>query len=344
METINYLNNQRYVMTLESLFDFVPEKESVFLITGATGLIGSFLVDLLYLYSVEKKINHKIITIGRSKKKLKERFPYNSKNIDFFEHDLINPLSINEKIDYIIHAASNADPKQYALFPVETILTNINGMRNILEIGKKTGAKLLFTSTFEVYGKLENTDKYKENDYGIIDYNLRACYPESKKLSEILLHSYIEEYGVNAVVARLCSIYGPTMTSSDSKAHAQFFRNAINNENIILKSKGQQIRSYMYVADAVSALLQILSKAKTGDIYNVSNDLSVTSIKNFAEIVAQQSFKDIIFQIPEEIEKKGFSKPQNCILDNTKLKELGWRGNYNIEKGINETLLILKNI
>lgn len=258
----------------------------------------------------------------------------------------MNPLDKEIKYDYIIHGASNADPKSYATQPVETILTNIIGNKNILDycVSHKEITKMILTSSFEVYGELNGQDIYSENMSGMIDQTiLRNGYPESKRCCELLVRSYVEEFGINAVIARLPSVYGPTMMKADSKAHAQFIRNALNGENIILKSKGDQRRTYCYVVDAASAIFKILSAGKNGEIYNISNEKSVASIAEVAKMCAEIAGTTVVFDLPDEIEEKGFSRSKNCILDNTKLQKLGWNGKFTLRDGLTETLAYLKD-
>lgn len=316
--------------------------KGAFLITGATGLIGSCLIDVLICANERYQSDYVIYALGRSRKKIIDKF---GGNVIPIIQDVTEPLVVEYQFDYIVHAASNADPTTYATQPVETILTNIIGCKNVFEYGKcHKEARILLTSTFEVYGKIENVDVYTENMVGNIDFQkLRNGYPESKRCAEMLLNSYVEEYGVNGVIARLCSIYGPTMSKGDSKAHAQFLRNAISGDNIVLKSKGLQKRTYCYVVDAVSAIFTILFKGKIGEVYNISNDESVATIAEVANTIASMVKRKVIFEQPEQIEMQGFSKPQNCILNNDKLKGLGWKGRFTLQKGMKETLEVLKS-
>lgn len=256
------------------------------LVTGATGLIGSCAIDVLSASNKEFGANIKIYALGRNKNKIERRF---GKSVIPVEQDIITPLDEKIEYDYIIHGASNADPKSYALQPVETILTNVLGNKNILDycVGHPK-TKMILTSSFEVYGELKGQDIYSENMSGIIDQTvLRNGYSESKRCSELLVRSYVDEYGIGAIIARLPSVYGPTMLESDSKAHAQFIRNALNGENIVLKSKGEQTRNYCYVLDVVSALFKLLCAGKNGEIYNISNENSVASIAEIARICAE---------------------------------------------------------
>ena len=330
----------------EALRRVVPEiaiKNGKILVTGASGLIGSCIIDLLMLAN-EHGRKFEVFALGRSKEKLLARFGAfkESGSLHIIEQDIMQPLNDSVIYDYIIHGASNADPRNYALYPAETMLINLEGAKNVLNYCKAhLETKALLMSTFEVYGNA-GKDVYSETDCGVVDLNkIRSCYPESKRCMEILTRCYVDEYGVKAVICRLSSIYGPTMSKDDSKAHAQFIMNGLNGEDIVLKSKGEQRRTYCYVIDAVTGLLCVLAKGTEGDVYNIANENAVVSIAEVARTVASISGTKVIMQLPDDIEKKGYSAPQNCILDNSKLKQLGWSGSYDITKGLKETISIM---
>lgn len=340
--------NKNYLEDLHRVAEQLPEDNFSILITGATGLIGSFMVDvLLYANKVMGK-SHIVYAMGRSKEKLEKRFSYALKEcgLSFIEQDVMQEFPNEIQIDYIINAASNADPRTYALYPVETILTNVLGTKNALECAKESKCKkILFTSTMEVYGSQIEKVSFEEIDFGKLDFNaIRAGYPESKRVSELLCRCYVEEYNVPAVIARLGYIYGPTMLSTDNKVVAQFIRNVLRNEDIVLKSEGLQKRSYLYVADAVAAIFQILFYGVEGEAYNVSSMESVISIKDMAEIAAELGGCKVVFEFPDELEKKGFSKPQNNILSDSKLRNLNWNAYYGVRTGFKQTINILKDI
>lgn len=282
-----------------------------------------------------------VYAMSRSRKKVMEKF---GDKVTPVIQDVAQPLDILSKYDYIIHCASNADPKSYAIQPVETILTNILGNKNVLDYCKEyKKCRMLLTSTFEVYGEISNTSVYKENMSGIIDQTvLRNAYPESKRSCELLLRSYVDEYNINAVICRLPSVYGPTMLKSDSKAHGQFIKNALNKENIVLKSRGEQRRTYSYVVDVVSGIFKVLFNGLNGEIYNVANENSIASIAEVASICAEIAGTKVVFDLPDKIEKKGFSQSKDCILDNSKLKSLGWNGKYTLKQGLVETIESLR--
>lgn len=342
---IKMINNQIYRESLEQVLNAIEVSNASFLVTGASGLIGSCLIDLLMLAN-GKGSNNKVYALGRSKEKLESRFPdyVGSPYFVILEQNICQPLDDTLQFDYIIHGASNADPISYAKYPVETMTTNIMGAYNVLEYGRKhNSSKILLMSTFEVYG-YTGSDVYTEPDAGIIDFNaFRACYPESKRSMEILSRCYVSEYNVNVRVARLSSIYGPTMAADDSKAHAQFLRNAMDGKDIVLKSEGLPRRTYTYVVDAVTGLLCVLFHGVIAESYNISNENAIASIAEVAKICAEIAGTKVIFDIPTELEAKGFSKPQNCILDNSKLKSLGWQGSYTIKRGFSECYNILKS-
>ena len=338
------INNILYRESLEKAIPEIAIRDGRILVTGASGLIGSCLVDLLMLANDYGR-NFEVYALGRNIEKLKKRFSAFDSSImlHFIVQDIQMPLDNCIRYDYIVHGASNADPRNYALYPVETMLINLSGAKNVLNYCKDhPTTRSIMLSTFEVYGNADK-DVYQESDVGAIDQNMiRSCYPESKRCMEILTRCYVEEYGANAVIGRLCSIYGPTMLSDDSKAHAQFIRNALRGEDIVMKSKGNQRRTYCYVIDAITGLLCVLGNGATGESYNISNEESVVTIAEVAKIVAEIAGTKVVFDIPDEIEKKGFSNPQNCVLDNQKLRLLKWKGKYDIKTGLKECIEILK--
>lgn len=334
------INSSLYKESITSIASEISVDGGRILITGGSGLIGRCVVDVLRQANQSFGKHFTIFAMGRNAEKLSEAFGDND-DVLCLVQDICNPIAV-EQLDYIIHTASNADPVSYAKYPVETIMTNVLGSKNVLEYCKYNKTRALFTSSFEVYGKLEQ-DEYGENDYGIIDLNiLRNCYSESKRMSEMLFKSYYDEYVTNCVIVRLPSVYGPTMQMNDSKAHAQFFRNALEGQNIVLKSKGTQKRSYCYVIDAVSGILRVLINGKSGEVYNIANENSTATIAEVAHVIANISQRKVIYDLPTEIESKGFSKPQNCVLKNERIKKLGWQGKYDLTKGIEETINILK--
>jgi nucleoside-diphosphate-sugar epimerase len=199
-------------------------------------------------------------------------------------------------------------------------------------------------SSREAYGLVDKKLIYDEQDYGLIDFNkTRSAYPESKRVGELLCKSYYSEYGTNVSVARLGYVYGPSITATDSKVIAQFLRSAVNGEDIILKSRGDQRRTYIYLADTVNGILHILSNKNTaGEVYNIANSHSIISIADLADLVAKTGNVKKIMKIPDLEETKGWSSEQDVLLNCDKLEQLKWSPVTGLEAGIRKTLAILK--
>lgn len=308
-----------------------------FLVTGANGLIGSYLVDYLDFIGAE------VYAMSRSIDKLKFRFN-NNQNIKLIEQDLNEPLTIDDKFDYIIHAASNAHPLAFSQDPVGTMKANLFGTMNLLELAKRSNSKFLYLSSGEIYGNNIDHD-FTEDDLGVVDTKIaRSCYPEAKRASETLCVSYCDQFGIHTNIARLCYVYGHTITDDNSRADAQFLRNALLGKDIVMKSKGAQRRTYCYVADAASALLFILLNGVKSEVYNIANPNSIATIAQYAQILANIAKVNLKFELPDEIEKKGYSKQADSVLSAQKLINIGWSPLYDLNVGLENTFKIKKEI
>lgn len=341
LEDIN--NTIRLVKDIDKL-----NNKTVF-ITGANGMIGSYIIDTLMILNIMYNYSIRIIANSRSKEKLKSRFAnYLEEDcFDFYIGDINKEITYQGDIDYIINCASNTHPYQYSTDPIGTIMTNIEGTANVLEFASKSKAKkVIFLSSVEIYGEnINNVDRFKENEMGYINCNsLRAGYNEAKRCGEALCQAYIESKDLDISIIRLPRIYGPTVKKDDTKALSQFINKALNKEDIVLKSEGNQYFSYLYIADTVSGILRTIIAGKKGEVYNLGNLESDVRLKDLAHLVAEIGGTQVIFDLPDEIEKKGYSKATIARLDYSKaLKELDWKPYYSIKEGIKRTITELEN-
>lgn len=324
-------------------------KDSSILLSGATGMIGSLLVDAILYKNRETGLNCKVIALGRSAEKGRKRFGYawDSPLFQFVECDINKASTLTDDLhaDFILHLASNTHPVAYATDPIGTISANIIGTQNMLDLADRFGAKrFLFASSNEVYGENRgDTELFDESYCGYIDCNtLRAGYPESKRCGEALCQAYKKQKEMDVVIARLTRSFGPTLQLTDTKALTQFLKNGLNKESIVLKSSGTQYYSYTYAADAVTGLLTVLLKGENGVAYNVADQSCDIQLRDLAKLIADLSGTEVIFDLPNETEAAGFSKATKARLDGSRLKGLGWNVSYDLKEGIRKTLEALR--
>ncbi|MBQ4531276.1 MAG: NAD-dependent epimerase/dehydratase family protein [Lachnospiraceae bacterium] len=345
VENAIYYNDIKKVA--DSHLNWEKLKKKNILIAGATGMVGHALIDVLMYRNETYGDKCKVIALGRNMERAREIFgPYFENNLFHFVSCDINNEKLDLKnIDYIIHGASNTHPLMYAKEPVNTILTNVLGTKNLLDLAVENQTKrFVFLSSVEVYGENRgDTEKFSEAYCGYLNCNtLRAGYPEGKRLGEALCQAYIAEHNLDIVIPRLSRIYGPTMLWNDSKAISQFIKNGVNSEDIVLKSEGNQLYSYTYVVDAAKAILALLLEGEKGEAYNVSDENSEITLKDLAEHIACYAGKKVIFQLPEESERKGYSTATKALLNVEKIRTIGWNPDTEIKQGIEKTINVLK--
>lgn len=320
------------------------------LISGATGMIGSFLVDLVMYQNTAIDLSCQIYAMGRNEAKAAARFAayWSDPLFQFVNCDINQGLPQQlPGMDYIFHAASNTHPLAYATDPIGTVTTNIIGTYNLLEFAvQHSSRRFVFASTVEVYGENRgDTDAFSEDYCGYIDCNtLRAGYPESKRAGEALCQAYIRQKELDVVIPRLSRVYGATMLISDTKALSQFIKKGVAGEDIVLKSEGTQFFSYSYVADAVSGILYCLFHGQTGEAYNIADGASDITLRDLAAIIAKHAGRQVVFELPDAVEQAGYSKATKAILCSKKLQALGWNALYTIHDGLPRTIEILKEL
>ena len=319
-------------------------------LSGATGMIGTCLIDAIMWKNREENLRCTIVALGRSRHKADQRFACWTGDplFRFLECDVndAGTLSNLPPCDYVLHLASHTHPVAYSTDPIGTIAANIFGTKNMLDYAVRVAARrLLFASSNEIYGENRGDRELFDEQYsGYIDCNtLRAGYPESKRCGEALCQAYRSQKGMDVVIARLTRSFGPTLQLTDTKALSQFLKNGLNKEDIVLKSAGTQYYSYTYTADAVTGLLAILLKGEDGEAYNVADTSCDIMLKDLAQLVAGSCGTTVRFQLPDEIESRGFSKATKARLDGSKLRRLGWEVQYSMGDAIRRTLTILSD-
>lgn len=310
------------------------------LVTGATGMICSTVADILWYLRKNVFPDIKIILAGRSEEKIRSRFSYAAEgDFDYFEFNTAAVDNTSDGYDYIIHGAGNADPAAIMKEPVETILTNVSGLRSLFSLLKNTDSRLLFISSSEVYGRNLGDHPIKEDDYGYVDIlNPRACYPNAKRISETLCAAFKEEYGKDSVIVRPGHVFGPSVSDKDSRASAEFTRRVHAGDDIILKSSGEKIRSYVYTLDCASAIITVLLNGESLNAYNISNPDTTASIKEFAMQMAKESGVSVRFELRDGETARSGNLMDNSSVDPGKLMSLGWEPLFDLETGIRATL------
>lgn len=314
------------------------------LVTGATGLVCSSVVDLLLVLNRLKDAQIKIVIAGRTESRVKAFFGKHA-NADtlafsFFDATKTTEDVFSGPIDFVIHGASNATPSEFAAHPVDTILANVLGLNRLLSAAVESSVeRVLYVSSSEVYGSNKTGEPYLETDYGPIDIlNSRAAYPLSKQTGESLCIAYGVEHKLDTVIARPGHIYGPLINKYDNRASAQFARKVKERSDIVLKSDGKQLRSYCHALDCASAMLSILTSGVRDNAYNISNPNSICTISELAAAIAKEGQVDVVYEEPTQGEKKVFNMMDNSSLNSSKLEGLGWKPHFDLESGVKNML------
>lgn len=303
-------------------------RNKTILITGSTGLIGSTVISALLYAEMEKKLGITVIALVRDKTKAEEKFHdqlISSNALKFVVGDVRELPKIACPVDYIIHGASPTSSLFFVQHPVETVMTAVQGTMNLLELARqKKVLDFAYLSSMEVYGYPVKGHKITEADAGAIDtLSVRNSYPVSKQLCENLCCDYANEYDIPAKIVRLTQCFGPGVKYEDGRVFAEFARCALEQRAIVLKTKGETERSYIYTADAATAILMVLLKGTKGEAYNVANEKAYCSILDMAKMVADNWNINVEIQ-EESVLKNGYADTLYMDLSTSKLRDLGW--------------------
>ena len=309
-----------------------------FIVTGATGLIGSCLVRRLQELNHAEGLGIHVICVVRNVAKAEAMFGKESDEISYYEYDFASdkPFCPPQHADYLVHLAAPTASKYFVEQPVETFCTTLFGTQQVLRYAEQQGNQLkgmLYVSTLEMYGTvLDDSKPLTEDSQGYLDpMQARSSYPMAKRAAECLCHAYSAEHGVRVMTARLAQTFGEGITENDNRVFAQFARSAKADEDIVLHTEGKLCRCYCYTADAVEAMLYILLRGESGMAYNVANEDTYISIRDMAEMVCREFGKKMKVRI-ELKEGMGYSPTTYLRLDTSRLKALGWRPTHNLKE------------
>lgn len=307
-------------------------KNCTFIITGATGLIGSLISKFLLFANREYDLNVKIKAVVRSVEKAQKIFSGQETDaLSYIVADLSREvIPYDGPCDYIIHAAAVTASKVMVSDPIGTIRTAIDGTEKMLQLAVDRNVKsFVYISSMEIYGQPKSEGKTAEKDLGYVDIGtVRSCYPEGKRMCECLCTAYAAQYGVIVKSARLAQTFGAGILLTENRVFAQFARSAINGEDIVLHTTGESEGNYVYTADAILAILTLLLKGEAGEAYNIANEESHTTIRGMAELVAKEIADNkirVVVDIPENSASLGYAPPVKMWLDASKMRALGWK-------------------
>ena len=315
------------------------------MVTGASGMLGSYFVRTLLKLNERKEAGIHVVCVVRNIKKLGDDIVSNAA-VEVVSHDVTERFGYKGKLDYIIHAASPASPLIMKDDPVGTIAANVLGAYYTLELARENNAEgYMFISSREIYGQpSEDQEFFTEDTYGFVDpLDPRSCYPEGKKAAETMCSSYRAKYGLNTKIARLAHTYGPGMSIYDGRVQADFLKNVVFNEDIVMKSEGLPVRTYTYIADAVAGMFMLLLNGED-IVYNIGDENAKISIRGLAEMLVKitpEKKLTIKFDIPEG-GTKGCAPFTLGILDSSRLRALGWKPWHTIEEGFARTIQFLE--
>lgn len=323
-------------------------KDSTVLVTGASGLLGQQFVFAFLLASEKYGLNLKVLSLVHNRTKAETVFRDVLDNPQFFllEQDIKEQIHMPFQVDYIVHGASITASKMFVEQPVETIETNLGGLRRIAELAQKDHTKsIVFLSSMEIYG-LSQVDAIKESDYGYIDHlNVRSSYSEGKRMCECMCVAYAKEYQVPFIIARLTQTMGPGIMPTDKRVFAQFANSVLRGEDIILLSEGKTVRNYCYTRDAVIAIILLLQKGETAQAYNIANEETEISIADMAKMLAERYSDgtwDVKFHI-EDASKHGFNPVGKTCICCDKIKKLGWQAEVSLSLAYDRMLESMKS-
>lgn len=319
-------------------------KHQTILISGANSFLMSYFVYLLLENNRENGGDTTVLALCRSRENARARFGNYLKDshLRLLIQDVREPVRYDGAIDVCIHAASPAGIRSRQESPVDTFQINQLGCQNLLELAKmKRSQRFLLLSSVDVYGSFGDQRRRKETDIGCLDWTYsRNAYSSGKRCAETLCALYHAQYDLPCVVVRPFQVYGPGMSLTDGRLHGDFIRQMREHNQIVLKSDGLAVRSFMYIADATHALLDVLLYGTVGETYNICDEAGECSVRDLAKRYAAQkgSGVDVVFDDTKRDTPEVKDALSVVTGDSSKLRSLGWRCGTSLEAGIQRTL------
>lgn len=316
-----------------------------FLITGANGLIARYIVEtLIYLNNNKLKTKCKIIALCRNEKDAIQKFGSYKDREDFklLIQTVEDCIEYHEKVDYIIHAASQANTRKFYIDPVGTLSANTIGTYNLLNYAKEKKIQgFLFISSGAIYGTSNETIKFvDENEYYEIDpLRLDSCYAEGKKMAENMCYCFYKQFSTPTKIVRVGHTYGPGINLMDGRVFSDFVKNILNSEDLIINSDGKAMRPFCYLTDLIIGLFLVLFKGKSGEAYNLANNECLVSINELAKILTESAFKERDIKVIKKTQGNETTNTNGILSVSTdKIYQLGWKPVIGIEEGFKRTV------
>lgn len=315
------------------------------LISGGSGFIGSYINAVLYMLNKKVFKNKcRVISIDNYITGSRKNFLTNikDKKFQFLDTDIRLPVITNEKVDYIIHAAGLASPFYYKKYPLETIESAILGAKNLLELARITNPiSFLFFSSSEIYGDPDPKFVPTPETYAghVSSVGPRACYDESKRLTETLCITYHQIYNIPIKIVRPFNIYGPGMKHIDYRVIPTFIYNGLKGKDLPVHDKGVQTRTFCYITDAIVAILKVLISGKKGEVYNIGNDKPEIGMFELAQTISELLANGVKPRRKNYPKNYPAGEPQRRCPDLTKIKtQLNYKPQIDLKVGLEQTI------
>lgn len=320
------------------------------LITGASGYVPAYFVHLFMKMNELKNANIKVMALCRNQSKADRRFEqyYANSNFVLLLQDVCTPVVTTEQIDYIIHAASPAGVTERQKNILDTFNANVVGCYNMFELAHKNNLQgFLFISSVDIYGKVPNSKRHIEHIYGVLDpLNERDIYSNGKRACESICMCESIQSDMPVTIARPTQIIGPGIALDDGRLHADFVNQMMNKGEIVLKSDGTAVRSFIYITDAILGLLYILVYGKKGEAYNVANEQNEVSVKELANVMANaydEKKIEVKFDITQRKNPEVTHALSVVCADAQKLRDLGWKPQIDLKESAERLITYCRN-